>query len=158
MTKKGNVFSAAISIVLGLMLLIMKDDVISIALTILGIAVIISAIVDFKNKMTNSAIIKAVIGVCILLFGWLFVNLALYILAAAIIISGLLQISDISKLSPVNLPAKEKALLYLKPVLTVLAGACLLFNQGGTIAWVFTATGILLIAEGILDLVHSAKK
>lgn len=156
MTKKGNVFSAAISIVLGLMLLIMKDDVISIALTILGIAVIISAIVDFK--MTNSAIIKAVIGVCILLFGWLFVNLALYVLAAAIIISGLLQISDISKLSPVNLPAKEKALLYLKPVLTVLAGACLLFNQGGTIAWVFTATGILLIAEGILDLVHSAKK
>lgn len=158
MNKKESLISALISIVLGFMLIIMKGEVISIALTVLGIAVLISAIVDFISKMTNSAIVKAVIGVCIFVFGWLFVNLALYIFAAAIIIIGLLQIFNVNKLCPVNLTVKEKTLIYIKPTVTVLAGACLLFNQGGAIAWTFVVTGILLIVDGILELVDLLKQ
>lgn len=80
MKKNESIVSAIISIVLGFMLTIMKSEVISIAITILGIAILISAIIDFLNKLTNAAIIKGVIGICILVFGWMFVNLALYIL------------------------------------------------------------------------------
>lgn len=158
MDKKENILSAAISILLGVLLIIMKGKVITIALTVLGIGILISAVVDFLYKMTNSAIVKAVIGVCVLLFGWLFVNLALYILAAAIIIMGLLQLSNIKKFSPVNLTFSEKAILYAKPLITVLAGAFLLFNQSGAIAWIFIVTGILLIGEGILELIGLIKR
>lgn len=37
------------------------------------------------------------------------------------------------------------------------AGACLLFNQSGTIAWAFIATGVLLVINGIMTLVGANK-
>ena len=157
MKKNESIVSAIISIVLGFMLTIMKSEVISIAITILGIAILISAIIDFLNKLTNAAIIKGVIGICILVFGWMFVNLALYILAAAIIVMGLLQIANMRNFVPVNLTTMDKVLIYLKPIITVLAGACLLFHQGGTIDWIFIVAGVLLIIEGILNLLYAMK-
>lgn len=157
MNKKESMITSLISIVLGLLLIIMKGEVISLALTILGVAVLVSAIVDFANKWTNTGIVKAVIGVCILVFGWVFINLALYVLAAAIIIMGLLQISNNYKYAPVEITLKGKIFLYAKPALTVLAGGCLLFNQGGTINWIFIVTGILLIVEGVLELAGAFK-
>lgn len=153
MDKKEGIITSVISIVLGVMLIIMKGGVINLAITFLGIAILISAIIDFVNRMINRGIIKAVISICILVFGWLFIELALFIFAASIIIMGLLQIANIHKFSPVNLTIKEKIMLYLKPVVTVLAGACLLFNQSGTINWIFVVAGILLIIESILELV-----
>lgn len=157
MYKQQNTITAITSIILGLLLVIMKGEVISIALTIAGIAILLSAVSDFTHQMTNLGIIKSVIGVCILIFGWMFINLALYILAAAIIIMGLLKMSNMSKGIPVNLTMKEKGILYIKPLLTVLAGVCLLFHQGGAIDWVFTITGVLLVAEGVMDLAENIR-
>lgn len=157
MNKKESMITSLISIALGILLIIMKGEVISLALTILGVAVLVSAIVDFANKWTNTGIVKAVIGVCILVFGWVFINLALYVLAAAIIIMGLLQISNNYKYAPVEITLKGKIFLYAKPALTVLAGGCLLFNQGGTMNWIFIVTGILLIVEGVLELAGAFK-
>ena len=157
MERKENIVSSVIFIVLGLMLIIMKGDVISLAITLLGLAVLISAVVDFIDKLTNMGIVKAVVGVCILVFGWVFVNLALYLLAAAIIIMGLLRITNTHKLIPVNLTLKEKIFVYAKPVAMVLAGVSLLFNQGGTIAWIFVLSGILLMLEGVLELADTFK-
>ena len=117
MNKKEGIASAIISVAVGLMLIIMKDDVISIALTVLGVAAIVSAILDFIHRMPNLGLIKAVIGVCILVFGWMFVNLALYILAASIILVGLLQIFNIHKFCPVNMIFTRKMLTYIKPVI-----------------------------------------
>ena len=99
MNKNEGIVSSIIYIALGLMLIIMKGSVISLAITILGVAVLISAIMDLVNKLTNIGIVKAVIGVCILAFGWMFIDLALYILAASIIVMGLLNISNIHKFS-----------------------------------------------------------
>lgn len=157
MQKKENIILALISIVLGFMLIILKGDVIGLAITVIGVAVLIDAIIDFASKLLNIGIIKAVVGICILVFGWMFVNLALYILAASIIVKGLLQIVNIHKFSPVNLTLKDTALIYLKPVITVIAGACLFFNQDGAIAWIFVVTGALLIVEGVLELISLAK-
>lgn len=152
MDKKESMLSAVISVILGLLLILLKGEVISIALTVLSAAILISAVVDFLKKKQESAVVKAVIGVCILVFGWMLVNMALYILAAGIIIMGLLQIVSFNKWCPVNLTAKEKVFYNIKPLLTVLAGACLFFNQGGTVDWMFMVTGALLVAEGVLEL------
>lgn len=63
MNKNESIVSSIIYIALGLMLIIMKGSVISLAITILGVAVLISAIMDFMNRLTNIGIVKAVIGV-----------------------------------------------------------------------------------------------
>ena len=157
MNKKEGIISALISIVLGLLLIILKGDVIGIAITVLGAAVIVMAVIDFVNRLINMGIIKAVAGVFIIVFGWLFINLALYILAAAIIAMGLLRMVNIHRFCPANLSLGHKLLLYIKPAVMIIAGACLLFNQGGTIAWVFIVTGVLLITEGALEIVGIIK-
>lgn len=158
MQRNGNLISGLISIALGLMLIIIKGEVISVALTVLGTAAIVMAVADFIKGFTASGIVKAVVGVCILVFGWLFINVALYLLAGAIIIMGLMQILEIHRSGIVFLTNGEKILAYLKPVLTVLAGILLLFNQGGVIDGVFIATGVLLIFEGILGLADQIKQ
>ena len=122
MNKNEGIVSSIIYIALGLMLIIMKGSVISLAITILGVAVLLSAIMDLVNKLTNMGIVK---------------------------------ISNIHKFSPVNLTTKDKVMLYMKPVVTVIAGACLFFNQGGTISWIFFVTGALLVIEGVMELVDS---
>ncbi len=157
MNQKGNVASALGSILLGALLIIMKGKIISAAITVLAVFVIIGAIVDFTAGLVNFGIVKMVAGVCILVFGWIFASLAFYILAAGIILMGLLQISSIKKNMPVNLTAGERFQEYFKPGLMVIAGACLLFNQSGTIAWVFIATGFLLIVNGIMTLIGANK-
>ena len=155
MNQSGNVASAIGSIILGIMLITMRGKIISAAITILALIVIVTAIIDFSRGLTNSGIAKMVAGVCILVFGWIFASLAFYILAAGIILMGLLQISTISKTLPVNLTSGEKFAEYFKPGVMVVAGACLLFNQSGTIAWVFIVTGALLIVNGIMTLFGS---
>ena len=139
------------AIILGLLLFLLKGEVISIVLTIIGILVLVSAFFDWKNQRTNTGLVKLVVGICILFFGWLFVNLTLFLLAAVIIIIGLKKIIQVKEQNPVNLSMQEKVVVYAKPVLTVFAGAILLLNQGGVIDWIFMAVGILLIIEGALE-------
>ena len=148
MNQKENVASALGSILLGILLIVMKGKIITAAITLLAVFVIVGAIMDF---------VKSVAGICILVFGWVFASLAFYILAAGIIIMGLLQISSIKKTMPVNLTAGERFQEYFRPGLMVVAGACLLFNQSGTIAWAFIATGVLLVINGIMTLVGANK-
>lgn len=157
MNQKENIISALGSILLGILLIVMKGKVITAAITILAIFVILGAVADFMAGLANIGIMKAVAGVCILVFGWLFAALAFYILAAGIIVMGLLQITSIKKTMPVNLTAGERFQKYFKPGLMVVAGACLLFNQSGTIAWAFIVTGILLIVNGVMSLFGSQK-
>ncbi|MGN0165434.1 MAG: DUF308 domain-containing protein [Lachnospiraceae bacterium] len=157
MSKKESILSALVSVILGIMLITMKGKIISIAITVLGVGLLLSAALDFFNKATTSGIIKAVAGVCVLVFGWMFINLALYILAAALLLIGLLQIAGIRNYTPINLSFSEKFIVYCKPAATVIAGACLLLNQGGTIAWVFIATGVLLIIEGVLEIANALR-
>ena len=152
MDKKQRVISALLVILLGLMLIVMRDSVVRALIAVLGVGVLVCAVMDFVYKMPEMGLIKAVVGVGILVFGWLFVRLALYILAVAVIAMGLIQILNIYRYAPAYLTGKEKFAFYLRPVLSVLAGACLLFNQGGTVAWVFIVTGVLLVVEGIAEL------
>ena len=158
MNKKECIVSAVVSIVLGVLFIVLKNDVISVALTVFGVLLLCAAVFDFIHGFVSLGIVKAVLGGCVLVFGWAFVNLALYILAAAVILTGLLQIVNTHKGMLVGFTFGEKCLLYLKPVVTVIAGACLLFNQGGTVAWVFLATGVLLVAEGILEIVDAVRQ
>jgi hypothetical protein len=157
MGRKEDIISAVFSMLIGVMLIVMKGQVVSIAITVFAVIVLISAVIDLFHKLTNSAIVKGVLGVCILIFGWVFVSVALYLLAAAIIIMGLLRLVNMHKFLPEDMTYEQKLFAYARPALTVLAGVCLLFNQGGAVNWVFILTGILLVAEGVLDVADALK-
>lgn len=155
--RNGSVITALLYAALGIMLIVMKGETISIALTVIGCSLMIAAVADFFRGFTVTGIIKAVIGACVLVFGWLFINLALYILAAVIIITGLMQIVQTHHIGQVFLSDVERIFAYIKPALTVFAGAVLLFNQRGVIDWAFIFAGVLLIVEGILELLDAVR-
>lgn len=155
MGQNRSVCSAIISIIAGVLLIVMKGEVINLVLTVIGIGLLVLAVLDLVHRQTRDGIIKAVLGVCVLSFGWLFVNLALYVLAIVIIVMGVMQIVETSRYALVGYSFQDKFLLYLQPVATVLAGLFLLFNRGGAISWMFIVTGLLLVVEGILDLVSA---
>lgn len=152
MKSENKLATAILCVALGLMFILMKGEVISVALTIIGAVAIVMAIVDFSAGAIAPGILKAVAGVCVIVFGWMFVNLALYILSAVLIVQGLFQlIFTVKNLAPV-LSGAQKCFAFCRPIASLTAGCCLLFNQGGTINWVFVVAGILLLAEGILSL------
>lgn len=155
--KRNNKLLAALAtIVLGILFLIFKGSVIQIALTIVGLVVIVMAILDFKNKQTAQGVVKAILGVAVIVFGWIFVDIALYIIAGVLILLGIWQI-----VSAVRNPAPgsvRKVFSFIAPVGSLAAGICLFFNQGGTINWVFTVAGILLIVQGVIALFNSGSK
>lgn len=155
--KKDVLIEGALTILLGILFLILKADVISVAMTVLGVVLIVMAVLDLIDRNVLPAIIKAVFAVLVLVFGWVLVNAALYIVAALLLIWGIYELYAKIK---VHLKGKNflaTLLLYVSPILSILIGLLLLFNQGGTVTWVFIVTGIILILDGVLLLCDAFK-
>ena len=159
-TKKlpNNLIVALATIVLGVLFIVLKGEVVSIAMTVLGVALIIAGVIDIVNKLTTEGVIKAVLGVALLVCGWTLVSLALYIMAAVLLIYGILLMIEIIKNMKKSDKMVNKVLKLVEPVVMIIVAACLLFNQGGAIAWVFILAGILLIVDGALGLVNALRK
>lgn len=148
----GNkLLSSLLLILIGIMFIILKGEVISIALSIIGIGLIISAIMDYTKKRVTPAIIELIMGIIVIVFGWTLLSAAIIILAALILIYGIFQLYTI-------LQYKRKSLIYfIEPILTIIVALCLLFNKGGTINFVFIISGICLIADGLISLAYTLK-
>lgn len=155
--KNSKLVSGIILAVVGLLLIILKGQVISIAATCLGVVFIVNGIMSVVKNDLTKGIITIVIGAIIILFGWLFVTIALYILGALLIAYGVLDLINKSKVKIVFDDTLKKVLYYVIPVLYIVAGACLLFNQGETVSFVFILTGVILLVNGILTILESLK-
>lgn len=146
MKNLGNNVSALAAIVIGALLILMKGDVISIAMTIAGVACIIFGILDILNKKTTSGLTKLVAGVLVLVLGWVIVDIALTVVGVILIIVGAVGLLEVFKKKASKAKRGKKL---LKNVLYLLIGALLVFNLGGVIDWTFIVAGVLLIVEGI---------
>ncbi len=146
--KNQNTFiTAAAYIAIGILFMILRGGVISIAMTVLGVLLIVSAVSDFIKKEMPSAIVKAVVGIVVLVAGWAFVSLALYIMAAI-----LLALSAVDLYRILSRKGKKKWSRILEPAITLIIAVALLFNQGGAVDWMFVLAGVLFAFEGALML------
>lgn len=150
--KQNKSVSAALTIALGVLFIILKGQVVSIAMTVLGVALMVLAVLDLAHNLVPPAVVKAVVGVLVLVFGWAFVSVALYIMGALLLIYGILQVISTFKAAFFGKNILLTILSLVEPAICVFAGICLFFNQGGTIAWVFIVSGVFLIIDGILAL------
>ncbi|MBR6760422.1 MAG: DUF308 domain-containing protein [Oscillospiraceae bacterium] len=146
MQKNSSLMTAVLTIALGIVFVIKRGGVLGLAVSLVGIVLIIAAIFDLVKKDTTAAIIKGVIGIGVLVFGNLFIHLALYLIAIMLLMMGLLQLVQAIR------NKNRNTIAWITPVLSVLAGICLLFQQGSSVDWIFVMVGIVLIIEGILSL------
>ncbi len=148
-----RLFPGILSVALGIMFITLKGGVIGIVLTLIGIAAIAMGISDFLNKQTTPAVIKCVIGILILVLGWVLIDIAIYIIAGAFIVFGIFQIISAIKLAE-RCAFTQKAMLFVKPVVTFAAGLCLFFNKNGMIDWLFIIVGALILAQGVISILE----
>ena len=148
MKFNDKLITAIAAIVVGVLFIALKGDVLSIAFTVLGAALIVMGILDAAKKDSKSGTVKIVAGLVTVLLGWTLVSITLYIVAA--LVSSL-------KTDGYSMSTVQKLRTYAKPVIGLAAGICLLLNQGGTVSWVFIFTGIVFIAEGIMMLAECKK-
>lgn len=158
MKTSEKVISAALTILIGVLCLILKSEVISIAMTILGVVLIVGGVMNLIDKQVVPAVVKIVIGVLIIVFGWTIVSAVLYILAALLLIYGILLLYARIKANVRGARIIDTILAYAAPVVCIIIAFFLFFNQGGTVNWVFIVAGIFAIIEGVLMLVDAFKK
>ena len=155
--SSNELLTAAALIIIGLLFIMFKGGVISIAMSLIGITLIVLGILDVLRQRVVSGIVKLVLAALVMLAGWLFITLALYVLGAFLLIAGAGQLVALSKLKFKKLTLGV-AMHFVQPIIYILVAICLFFNQGGAINWVFTVSGILLLVDGIVGIIGALDK
>ena len=159
MEKTNKYISAAIMMAIGLLLIILKGGIIGILLTALGVALIVMGILDaVQRKDVARCVIKCVIGAVIILGGWLFVAVMLYILGALLVIVGILWIIKLVQRHTKGANLIGTITAYLVPALYILIGVCLFFYQSAFVDVVFIIVGVIVLVDGIIQLVNAIKE
>lgn len=153
--SRNQLIAAILMTLLGILFIVLKNEVIRVGMTVLGVMLLVQALFDVIGKQYIPAAIKAVIGVLVIVLGWVFVKVAIYIMAAVLLIYAILQLVMVIRALPATNSTLAKILGFVQPVIYLVISCCLLFNQGGTMSWVFIISGIFLIIQGVLALIAS---
>lgn len=155
MKKTEKLIAALLTVVFGILLIVLKGSIISILMTVLGVALIVLGVMDLIAKSTPSGVVKLVGGIVVIVCGWAIVSAVLYILAAILIIAGILLLYERIKSRFVCTTLWQTICEYAVPVVFLIIGALLLFNQGNTVNWVFIVSGVFTVIQGGLLLVNA---
>ena len=155
MKRTEKIISAALTIALGILLIVLRGQIISILMTVLGISLIAFGVLDLWTKLIPPAVVKLVGGGVIILCGWVIVEAVLYVVAALLLVAGILLLYEKIKSKARCHTLFYTLCEYAAPALCIVIGTLLLFNQGNTVNWVFVVSGIFTSVEGGLLLVNA---
>jgi hypothetical protein len=155
MKTTDKIISAIVTMAIGVLLLVLKGDVISILMTVVGISLIVLGIIDIFAQLVPTAVVKIVVGALIILCGWVIVEVVLYIVAAILLIVGILMFYDKIKKKVYCRDLLHAIFEFAVPALFILIGFMFLFHQGKAMNLIFIISGILTIAEGGVLLVNA---
>ena len=148
MKTSEKIISSIVTMALGVLLLVLKGDFISILMTIAGISLITLGVLDIFYQLVPPAVVKIVVGLMIILCGWVIVEVVLYIVAAILLIVGILMLYDKIKKKLYCRDIVRTIFEFAVPSLFVLIGLMFLFHQGKAVSFIFVVSGILTIMEG----------
>ncbi|MBR2442225.1 MAG: DUF308 domain-containing protein [Clostridia bacterium] len=148
MKKSEKIIGAVLTMVIGILLIAMKDNFIGILMSIAGICLIVLGVIDLINGEVPPAVVKFVVGALVILCGWVLVEAVLYILSAILLIFGILLLYDMLKKKSACDTLLHTVLDYAVPVLCILIGGLLLCHQALALEFIFVASGILALVEG----------
>ena len=145
MKKSDVVVSAIFTIAIGVLLMIMKGEMISIFMTIVGVSLIVLGLIDLLQSNVPWAVIKLVVGAVVIFFGWTIVSAVVYILAAFVLIVGVLSLYDCVRFRLRCVRGTDALKILSTPIVCILIGLVLFFNKWD---WVFVVAGLFTIVEG----------
>ena len=148
MTRTEKMISAVSAITVGILLIVLKGDVLKVLNAVVGIVLIVLGIFDFIRRENVFGTIKCVVGGIVLAFGWFILSAILYIFAALTVLGGVCWLYEVIR-QGCRTQWEWRALIeYIKPVVCILIGLFLFFNQNGAADWVFIFCGVGTVLEG----------
>ena len=157
MTRSSQFLSALMTLILGVLFVILKGEVVGIAIKVFAVVLIITAVLELIRLKITSGIVKAILGVVLLAFGWAITEIALLVIGIVLIVFGVLElvkrIIALFKKNRTKLIAK--ILGFISPIFSIVAGYFLISSSGEAVGWAIVVGGILLIINGVLALVEA---
>ena len=152
MAKKSDseLFSSLLYIIIGALLVIFRSQTLGWAMTIAGIVFIVSGILDLVKKNQTGGAVSLIIGIAILILGWAAAQIVLLVLGILIAFKGIVALINVLK------KKKKSILKILFPILSIVVGLMLAF--GNALDIMIIIVGVLLIVDGVIGLLGSAKK
>ena len=157
MTKSSQFVSALMTLILGVLFVILKGEVVGIALTVFGVVLIIAAVLELIRLKIASGIVKAILGIAVLVFGWMLLDIALLVIGIVLIAFGALELIKriVALFKKSRTKFFAKLLGFISPVFSIVAGYFLITSSGEAVEWAIIVGGVLLIINGVLALVEA---
>lgn len=152
MRKASQFLSAVMTLALGILFLVLKTEVIGIAITVLGVALLITALLDLIKLSIITGIIKALLGVAVLVIGWLLIDIAILILGIVLLVYGVVNFFK-AVFGKNKGKLWRKIISIIEPILCVIGAIFLITSGGSAIEWAVIVAGVILVIDGILALV-----
>ena len=95
MKKTEKIVCAGAIMLFGVLFILLKSDLMSVLVTILGMAVFVFGIIDIVNQKIAWAVGKLIFGALIIVCAWTLLEAVLYLLAAGLLVLGILLLYDL---------------------------------------------------------------
>ena len=154
MKKTEKIIAAVLTMVVGILLIVMKDNFIAVLMSGIGLGFIVFGVVDIMDKAIPPAVVKLVGGLLVILCGWLVVEAVLYLISAITLICGILLLYDKIKGKDCGNTWWQTLLVYTPASLCVAIGLFLLFHKTLTVNFIFIGCGIFAFIEGVVLLLN----
>ena len=149
--SKANFNSPILYIAIGLLLILFKESVPGVLMTLAGVFFLVSGIVDFVQHRTFSGVVNVVIAAIIFLVGGLILDIILTVIGVLIAVKGLIELIEVLT----GKKKKRNALRVIFPVVTIILGIALAF--GTLLESIILVVGVLLVVDGVLGLLGANK-
>ncbi len=150
-SKKDAMATGIVAVSIGLLLILLKGELLSVLLTVLGVALLVKAVTELTRHNCFSATVFGIAGLITVVLGWALVSLALYVLAAVLLFYAISELVSVSR-------AKAPAEFFVRPIACLVFSLCLIVGQAATLNWMLTVVGVLFIALGGYEIYLSAKQ
>ena len=144
--NKNNLINCAIYAVIGLLLIIFKSSSLGILMTLIGVLLIATGILDVVNNQDKTkGIVEIVIGLVIIICGWMIANIVLLIFGILLIIKGAIECYQKYKLG-IN--------AILPAIVNIVIGVILVIARWTLIDVFCVIAGVIFIIDAILMLLN----
>ncbi len=153
----SNLISAAMTLALGILFVILKAEVVGICITVLGVTFVVLAVLDLLRGAIIPGVVKILLGAAVLLIGWLLLDLALLVLGIVLLVYSILEIARTVEALVRNKNTRiiEIVLSLLQPAFSLIAAIFLITSRGAAIEWTVIIAGIMLIVNGVCAIVRA---
>lgn len=147
--KKTNYIYGLLLGILGLLLIIFKKDVISIAITICGVFVIGFGILNLLGANISFGIITILLGIIFIVLSNLIIEICLIFIGIMILVYTIKKSMVLFKVFK-SLSNKSKIINLINVSILLIIGLLFIISRWKMLDIIFTFIGIILLIEGII--------